>query len=288
MKPIASGSAFGRIVRFHEYGPCYLVSALACAFMARYPVDSRVLPVLLFVSVSSIFGFVINDISDAELDKRAGKSRNPVASGDLSATTAWTLVVVLLGVTGLSIYLLDFLNRLLGVLVILLFGGYSFGLRMKARPGVDVVSHASWNALFGVMAYLVYRPLDFVGAGLGVMLFLLSVLAELVNQIRDHDSDKGMVRTTVTLVGKKRALKGCVVLLFLILVLFVSGVLVGGLPWILLAFSPSIIFFVMPIINALRSEQKEQELMPAFVKRGTIVGLLMLVTYLAVKIAGAG
>jgi 4-hydroxybenzoate polyprenyltransferase len=288
MKPIASGNAFMRIVRFHEYGPCYLVSALACAFMARYPVDSRVLPVLLFVSVSSIFGFVINDISDAELDKRAGKSRNPVASGDLSATTAWTLVVVLLGVTGLSIYLLDFLNRLLGVLVILLFGGYSFGLRMKARPGVDVVSHASWNALFGVMAYLVYRPLDFVGAGLGVMLFLLSVLAELVNQIRDHDSDKGMVRTTVTLVGKKRALKGCVVLLFLILVLFVSGVLVGGLPWILLAFSPSIIFFVMPIINALRSEQKEQELMPAFVKRGTIVGLLMLVTYLAVKIAGAG
>jgi lipid-A-disaccharide synthase-like uncharacterized protein len=64
-------------------------------------------------------------------------------------------------------------------------------------------------------------------------------------------------------------------------------VLVGGLPWILLAFSPSIIFLVAPIINALRYEQKEQELMPAFVKRGTIIGLLLLVTYLAVKIAGA-
>jgi hypothetical protein len=35
-------------------------------------------------------------------------------------------------------------------------------------------------------------------------------------------------------------------------------------------------------------EQKEQELMPAFVNRGTIIGLLLLVTYLAVKIAGAG
>jgi lipid-A-disaccharide synthase-like uncharacterized protein len=78
------------------------------------------------------------------------------------------------------------------------------------------------------------------------------------------------------------------VLLSLALALFVSVVLVGGLPWILLAFSPSIIFFVAPIINALRNEQKEQDLMPAFVNRGTIIGLLLLLTYLAVKIAGAG
>jgi 1,4-dihydroxy-2-naphthoate octaprenyltransferase len=120
------------------------------------------------------------------------------------------------------------------------------------------------------------------------MLFLLSMLVELVNEIRDYDSDRGMIRTTVTLVGKKRALKACVVLLFLVLALFVSVVLVGGLPWILLVFSPSIIFFVAPIINALRNEQKEQDLMPAFVNRGIIVGLLFLVTYLAAKVAGAG
>jgi len=277
-----------RIVRFHEYGPFYLISALACAFVAGYPVDSRILPVLLFVAISSTFGFVINDTADAELDKRAGKLRNPVASGELSAAAAWILVIILLGAAALSIYFLSFLNRLLGILVILLFGGYSFGLRIKARPGLDVISHACWNATYGVMAYSVYRPLDFVGAGLAGVLFLLSMLAELVNQVRDHDSDRGMIRTTVMLVGKKRALKTCLVLLFLVLALFVSVVLVGGLPWVLLAFSPSIMFFVAPIINALRYEQKEQELMPAFLKRGAIIGLLLLVTYLAVKIASAG
>ena len=168
----------------------------------------------------------------------------------------------------------------------MLFGGYSFGLRAKTRPGLDVVCHASWSAIYGVMAYSVYRPLDFVGAGLSVMLFLLSMLAELVNEIRDYDSDRGMIRTTVTLIGKKRALKACVVLLFLVLALFVSVVLVGGLPWFLLVFSPCIIFFVAPIINALRNEQKEQDLMPAFVNRGTIIGLLLFVTYLAAKIIG--
>jgi 4-hydroxybenzoate polyprenyltransferase len=256
--------------------------------VAKFPVDSRLLPVLLFVAVSSIFGFVINDVADAELDRNAGKLRNPVASGDLSVVAAWGLVVLLLGVTALSIYLLSFLDRLLGILVVLLFAGYSSGLRIKARPGLDVVCHASWNTLFGVMAYSVYRPLDFVGAGLGGMLFLLSMLAELVNEIRDYDSDRLMIRTTVTLVGKKAALKVCVLLLFLVLALFVSIVLVGGLPWVLLIFSLSIIFLIAPIINALRYEQKVQDLMPAFVKRGTIIGLLLLVTYLAVKITGVG
>ena len=77
-------------------------------------------------------------------------------------------------------------------------------------------------------------------------------------------------------------------LLFLALALFVSVALVGGLPWVLLIFSSSIIYLVAPITNALRYEQKEQDLMPAFVNRGTIIGLLLLVTYLAVKIAGAG
>jgi len=120
------------------------------------------------------------------------------------------------------------------------------------------------------------------------MLFLLSVFVELVNEIRDHDSDRDMIRTTVTWVGKKTALKACVVLLLSVLGLFVSVVLVGGLPWILLVFSPSIIFFVAPIVNVLQYEQREQELMPTLVKRGTIIGLLLLATYVALKTVGAG
>jgi len=288
MKVAASWNAIVRIVRFHEYGPCYLLSALACGLVAQYPVDSRILPVLLFVTISAIFGFVINDIADAELDGKAGKLRNPVASGDLSVTAAWTLVIILLGFATLSIYPLSFLDKLLAILVIMLFGGYSFGPKLKNRPGLDIICHASWNTIYGIIAYSVYRPLDFVGAGLSGILFLLSMLAELVNGIRDYDSDRRMIRTTVIWIGKKRALKVCIVILFLVLMLFVSIVLFSGLPRTLLIFSPSIIFLVKPIINALRCEQNEQDLMPTFVKRGTIIGLLLLVTYLAVKIVSAG
>lgn len=278
--------AIGRIVRFHEYGPCYLVSALACAFVARFPVDGRILPVLIFVAASSVFGFVINDIADADLDKKAGKLRNPVSSGDLSVGAAWNLVVVLLGIVIVSMYLLTFLNRLLGVLVILLFAGYSFGPRVKARPGLDIVCHASWSATYGLMAYSVYRPVDFVGAAFCGTLFLLSMFVELVNEIRDHDSDRDMIKTTVTLVGKKAALKACIILLFSAFALLVAVVLVGRLPWALLVFSPSIIFLVTPIINALRHQQYEQTLVPALVKRGTIIGVLLLVTYIALKVIG--
>jgi 1,4-dihydroxy-2-naphthoate octaprenyltransferase len=102
-----------------------------------------------------------------------------------------------------------------------------------------------------------------VGVAFSGMLFLLSMFVELVNEIRDHDSDRDMIKTTVTLVGKKVALKACTVLLFSAFALFVSIVLVGRLPWVLLVFSPSIIFLVAHIIKAQRYEQHEQHLVPA-------------------------
>jgi len=284
----SSLSAFVRIVRFHEYGPYYLISALACGFIAKFPVTSSIIPVLVFVATSSIFGFVINDIADAELDRNAGKLRNPIASNDLSVSAAWKLALVFLGVAILSLYPLDLLGKLLGIVVITLFSGYSFGLRAKIRPGIDVICHASWNALYGIMAYSVYRPLDFIGAELTGLLFLSSMLVELLNEIRDHDSEKEMIRTTATAIGKRGALKICILILLLVLSLFVGLIITGGLPRILLIFSPSIIFLVKPIINALRSEQDAQNLLHTLVSRGATIVILIFITYLAIKVLGFG
>ncbi len=284
----SSYDVFLRIVRFHEYGPYYLISALACGFVAKFPVNSSIIPVLIFVAASSIFGFVINDIADGGLDRKAGKLRNPIASDDLSVSAAWKLVLIFLGVAILSLYPLDLLGKLLGIIIITLFSGYSFGLRAKVRPGVDVVCHASWNALYGVMAYSVYRPLDLIGVQLSCLLFLSSMLMELLNEIRDHDSEKDIIRTTATAIGKRGALKLCILILLLILSLFVSLTVTGGLPWILLIFSPSIIFLVKPIINALRSKQNEQNLLPTLVSRGATIVILIFIAYLTIKVLRFG
>jgi len=281
---VPSLSVLGRIIRFHEYGPCYLISALACAFLAQFPVDAKIVPLLLFVVASSMFGFVINDIADAELDRQAGKMRNPVASGDMAVYAAWVLVLVLVIVSLSSLYLLSGLNRLLGILVLILFSVYSLWLRIKSRPVLDVICHASWNATYGIMAYSVYRSIDFVGAGFGVILFMLSMLAELTNEVRDYDSDKVMIRTTATLIGKRNTLLVCIVLLLSVFSILVSMVLFGGLPWILIIFSPAIFLLVLPIVNAIKNEQRVPDLLPALVKRGTIIGVLLLVVYVAAKI----
>lgn len=281
-----SDNVYLRMIRFHEYGPYYVLSALACSFVAKFPVDVNILPVLIFVATSSIFGFVINDIADAELDRKAGKLRNPVASGDLPQFTAWKLALIFLGVAILSLYSLDLPGKLLGIIVITLFGGYSFGLRAKVRPGVDLLCHASWNAIYGAMAYTVYRPFGYVGLVLCGLLFLSSMLMELLNEIRDHDSEIDMIRTTATVVGKRGAMKICIIILLLILSLFVSLVIMGGLPWVLLIFSPSIIFLVRPIVSALKSGQGEQYLLSTFVLRGAITVILILVAYLAIKVLG--
>ena len=283
-----SYDAFLRVVRFNEYGPYYLISALACGFVAKFPVNGSIIPVLIFVAASSAFGFVINDIADAELDRKAGKLRNPIASDDLSVSAAWKLALIFLATAVLSLYPLDLLGKLLGIIVITLFSDYSFGLRAKVRPGVDVVCHASWNTLYGVMAYSIYRPLDLIGVQLSGLLFLSSMLMELLNEIRDHDSEKDIIRTTATAIGKRGALKLCILILLLILSLFISLTVTGGLPWPLLIFSPSIIFLVKPIMNALRSEQNEQNLLPTLVSRGATIVILIFIAYLTLKILGFG
>jgi len=280
--------AIRRIIRFREYVPYYLVSALACGFVAKFPIDIKLVPALVFVATSSIFGFVINDISDAELDSKSGKLRNPIASGDLSRSAATILGIIFLGIAILSLYPFDLLGKLLGIIVIMLFSLYSFGLRAKVRPGIDLMCHASWNALYGVLAYLVYRPVDLLGMELSCVLFFSSMLVELLNEIRDYDSEKDLIRTTTTMIGKKNALKLCIVILLMILSLFVGIIIQDGLPLILLVFSPSILFLVKPIINALRSEQAEQALLPILVSRGGVIITLVFITYLTVKIISFG
>jgi 4-hydroxybenzoate polyprenyltransferase len=231
---------------------------------------------------------VINDIADAELDRKAGKLRNPIASGDLSFSAAAILGLIFLGIAILSLYSFDLLGKVLGIVVIMLFSLYSFGLRAKVRPGIELMCHASWNSLYGVLAYSVYRPLDLLGIELSGLLFFSSMFVEFLNEIRDHDSEMDLIRTTTTMIGKRNALKLCILILFLILSLFIGIIIQGGLPWILLVFSPSILFLVKPIINALRSDQMEQTVFPTLVSRGTVIIALVFLTYLAVKILNLG
>ena len=138
------------------------------------------------------------------------------------------------------------------------------------------------------MAYSVYRPLDLIGVQLSGLLFLSSMLMELLNEIRDHDSEKDIIRTTATAIGKRGTLKLCILILLLILSLFVSLTITGALPLILLIFSPSIIFLLKPIINAMRSEQNEQNLLPTLVSRGATIVILIFIAYLTIKIFGFG
>lgn len=54
---------------------------------------------LMFSAFSTAFGFVVNDLSDAELDRSAGVIRNPVSTGELSSGRCISVALILLFVS---------------------------------------------------------------------------------------------------------------------------------------------------------------------------------------------
>jgi 4-hydroxybenzoate polyprenyltransferase len=59
-------------------------AAFAGVVLSGSPLGLRVIWLLIFSVSSAAFGFVTNDLLDADLDRSAGISRNPISTGQLS------------------------------------------------------------------------------------------------------------------------------------------------------------------------------------------------------------
>jgi len=180
----------------------------------------------MFSAFSTAFGFVVNDLSDAELDRSAGVIRNPVSTGELSRGRCISVALLLLLVSLAALSRLSFRNRLLGMVVIFLYFTYSWIVRAKARPMLDVAYHGLCLAILATMGYTEYRPFD-VDCLLGVsIVFLLSAMSQVLQEIRDYETDRNMIKTTVTSLGKRRSLVLC--LAFLASAFFISLLLLSN------------------------------------------------------------
>lgn len=156
-------------------------------------------------------GFVINDFSDIKEDAIHKKKKNQIALGKASKKSAAT-VAVLLALTGVA------LSATLGLNVFLLFGGitalgFAYSLRpirLKSRPFLDLIASGLFlGAPTYILPFLAFgTPLTTKDWILAVIFFLVSILAELTQHIRDYESDlKAGLRTTVCVIGKKASEK---------------------------------------------------------------------------------
>lgn len=170
--------------------------------------------VLLVFSITAGYwlAFALNDYFDADVDRLdvIKKERNFFTQHRTSAVSA----LIGFGIAAVIIApgMLQFGWRgffVSAVCVVVMWAYSAPPIRLKSRPGIDLPVHALFvetcpYLLVMFLLGLVWKPLDFVILGLGVM---ASLTAQLEQQIRDVDVDHQSGEMTFTLwVGVGRAL----------------------------------------------------------------------------------
>jgi len=275
-----------RLIRFEAYGILFILTGIFGALLTVIPLDGSLVILLIFIATSSAFGFVINDISDMALDARAEKPRNPIADGSISCRTAKQVSGFFLLISIASMALLPLHLLLIEIAVLFVFVTYSFFIEAKNIAGLDLVYHALFPALYGLLGYMLYHPPDLTGFVFFVLLGIFGAVGELANEIRDLEKDRSERKNTVVLVGER---PGFYLMMALMITAFaVTGIFSSiepGFLW-LLPFVPLGLILVHPAWKAMNEPGYRQKFVDVINTRAIVLAALILAVYGTVRFTG--
>ena len=270
-----------RSVRFSSV-LCFTSATFAGAVLAGAIFDLKMVWLIIFSASSTAFGFIINDLSDAELDKLDPIPRNPVSTGDLTFRRCVAASSFLVLFSLMSLFTLNKENQFLGMVVLYLYFTYSWLVRAKAHPPLDLVYHGLCPAVLAIMGWRQYKPLDTSCLLLASVVFLLSSISQILQEIRDYKTDSLMIKTTVTKLGKRKSLVLCLIFFASAFFLFIPLLFNGVFPLQILFLSPLAYFVVSPIIKALRGEVSEKTMLE-YIERKRLILIAILVVALIIS-----
>jgi 4-hydroxybenzoate polyprenyltransferase len=190
---------------------------MAADYRPAVTLDRHILTAVVANILAVTCAFMVNDIEDAPDDAREADraARNPVTCGEISPRGGW-LAAIVVSLLALVLYAwVSWGAFWVGALTIVLSYLYSWrAVRLKARPVVDVVSHALMlSSLLFLAGYFAYDEAPgnvwLVALGVG----LVSAYGQLYNQLRDYEMDRAAgLRNTASILGPKhtqRLMYGC-------------------------------------------------------------------------------
>jgi 4-hydroxybenzoate polyprenyltransferase len=275
-----------RLIRFEAYGILFILAGIFGALLTVKPLDGSLVILLVFIAASSAFGFVINDISDMALDARAEKPRNPLADGSISCRTAKHVSGFFLLLSVACMVLMPLSLLLLELAVLFVFVTYSFFIQAKNIAGLDLVYHALFPALYGLLGYMLYHPPDLTGLMFFVLLGIFGAIGELGNEIRDLEKDRHERKNTVVLVGERPGfylMMTLMVMAFAIIGIF--SFIEPGFFW-LLPFVPLGLILIHPVWKAMNEPGYCQKFVDVINTRAIVLAIVMLTVYGTVRFIG--
>ena len=268
-----------RLIRFEAYGILFLLAGIFGALITLEPLNYDLLVLIIFIAASSAFGFVINDISDMALDARAGNPRNPLADGSLTCRTAQQVSAVFLVLSVICMALLPAHLLLIELAVLFVFVTYSFFVKAKNIAGLDLVYHALFPALYGVLGYVLYHTMDLTGLVFFVLLGIFGAVGEVCNEIRDLEKDRSERKNTVVVLGERRGF-------YLLMALMVTAFAIIGVfsisepnfSW-LLVFVPLGFILIHPAWKAMKEPEYRQKFVDVINARAIALAVVMLAVF---------
>ena len=186
-----------KLTRWQEFFAFTTILTLLGGLTAYQMEDARLdgrLFIVLFANLAAMaYAFMVNDIEDAEDDARDPEraATNPVANLELSVRTAWLAAFGFALASAAAYAVLGTIPFIIGIITLVLAHLYSWKpVRLKARPVVDIVSHALMlSTLLYMAAFYIYAD-DINRLWMVViMTFTASANGQLYNQVRDFEVD---------------------------------------------------------------------------------------------------
>lgn len=200
-----------KLTRWPEFVPFTTILTWLGGLTAHQVYDAKLdwrLGVMLIANLAAMaYAFMINEIEDAEDDAKDPERahRNPMVTGELSKQTAWMAASGMVVVAVIAYALCGTLPFIIGLITLALAHLYSWKLvRLKARPVIDIISHA---LMLSTLLYLApfYIYADNLGTlwSIAVVTFLISANGQLYNQERDFEVDQQAgLHNTASIIGK--------------------------------------------------------------------------------------
>ena len=238
--------------------PLVIIGYAAGARIEHTTPNTITLLILILANILAIsFAFAINEIEDAEDDKKDPNRKNPIARGNLTRkqALAFTFSAFFISLTAFSLVNKQTMLTGAAILVISFFYSYK-GVRLKSMPLIDLISHALMlAALIMLSGYLAVSNQIYLALPILAACFFGSVHGQFDNQIRDFKEDKkAKLNNTTLLVGLPRAKQLAMATLIVAILFILYSFYTHTLPLFLLPITLAAVPFVVKGANKIPKE----------------------------------
>lgn len=272
---LADARALPRLFFNHMDAWAMAFGITTVALYVHNAITPKTIVLLVGVPLAYWLAFAVNDFFDAPYDAYDPSKAQSNFFVDRPYAQVWASAIFGIGLTFLIGLFAQFGWRGLCILalgVVVMWAYSALPLRLKSRPGLDLLTHAIFVETFPYIVCLIlieatWTRLDLAGISLAV---IASLTAQLEQQARDFDVDSQTDMNFTTKVGldtSMRLLKGMTIVG---LILFIGYVVSGIIP----LYIATAIIIVFPIIFHRLCTNNTQPRPPHIVFASTILGLI--------------